>query len=100
MSDRYDLSSLKHITYGAAPTAHEIAMAMKERLNLQTLQHSYGMSEIRISHFMALEEFKPSSVGIPLPYVECKVVGIESGLAVGPDCQGELVIQGPQVYHW
>jgi len=56
MVDKYNLSSLKHITYGAAPTAHEIAMAMKERLNLQTLQHSYGMSEIGISHWKSLNQ--------------------------------------------
>ena len=97
MIDKYDLSSLKHITYGAAPTAHKVASTMKRRLNLLTLQHSYGMSEIGISHFMPLEEFKPNSVGIPLPSVKCKVMDLESGLAVGPDCHGELVIQGPQV---
>ena len=41
--------------------------------------------------------FKPESVGVPLSFIKCKVINIDTGVAVGPNCQGELVVQGPQV---
>ena len=45
MVDEYDTSSLKHITYSAAPTGTEIAIKVKHRLGIQHLQQGYGITE-------------------------------------------------------
>ena len=97
MVDEYDMSSLKHAIYGAAPTASKVAVKAKQRLNLDHLQQGYGLTEVCITHITPVGVFKPESVGVPLPHIKCKVVDIETGTPVGPNCQGELHIQGPQV---
>jgi len=97
MIDKFDLSSLKHITYGAAPTSSKQAVVVKERLNLECLQHGYGMTEIGISHLTPPDVFEPESVGVPFMDNLCKIVDVETGAALGPNVSGELVMQGPQV---
>ena len=97
MIDDYDISSLKHITYGAAPSGVELAVKVKNRLNLHHLQHGYGMTEAGVTHVVPVDTFKPGSVGVPLSHISCKIVDVDTGAPVGPNCQGELVVQGPQV---
>ncbi|XP_065902859.1 probable 4-coumarate--CoA ligase 3 isoform X2 [Dysidea avara] len=97
MVDKYDLSSLKHISYGAAPTGFKLAVAVKERLNLEYLQHGYGMTEMGVTHLTPQEVFKPESVGVSFVHNLCKIVDVETGTALGPNTPGELVVQGPQV---
>jgi len=98
MVDKYDLSSLQHIAYGAAPTGFELATAVKERLNLECLQHGFGMTEVGVTHLTPQDVFAPKSVGVQFMYNLCKIVDIETGAALGPNIPGEFVIQGPQVF--
>ena len=98
MVNKYDLSSLQHISYGAAPTAFELATAVKNRLNLKCLQHGFGMTEVGITHLTPQDIFIPKSVGVQFMYNLCKIVDIETGAALGPNIPGEFVIQGPQVF--
>ena len=100
MVDEYDVSSLQHITYGAAPTPNEIAVKLKRRLGLQHLQQCFGMTEACATHVTPVDVFKPASVGIPLSHVSCKIVDVDTGAAMGPNCQGELVVRGPQVCYY
>ena len=100
MVDEYDISSLKHITYSAAPTGTKTAIKVKHRLGLQHLQQCFGITEGSVTHVTPVSIFKPESVGVPLSYINCKVINIDTGAAVGPNCQGELVVQGPQVCYY
>ena len=93
----YDISSLKHITYGAAPSGSELAVKVKNQLNLHHLQQGYGMTEVSITHVAPVDTFNPGSIGVPLSRVSCKIVDVDTGAPVGPNCQGEIVVQAPQV---
>ena len=97
MVEEYNISSLKHITYSAAPIDSEIATKVKQRLDLQHLQQCFGMTEACVTHFTPVGVFKPESIGVPLSHINCQVVDIDTGAAVPPNCQGELLVQGPQV---
>ena len=97
MVDEHDLSSLKHITYGAAPLGVELAVKVKNRLNLHHLQQGYGMTEAGVTHIAPVDTVRPGSVGVPLSHISCKIVDVDTGASVGPNCQGEIVVQGPQV---
>ena len=97
MVNEYDTSSLKHITYSAAPTGTELAIKVKDRLGLQHLQQGFGLTEGCVTNVTLVGMFKPESVGVPLSFINCKVIDIDTGVAVGPNCKGELVVQGPQV---
>ena len=98
--DKYDLSSLRHVLYSAAPTGSELATSVKKRLNLEYLQQGYGMTEMGYSHFTQQEVFKPESVGVPFVHNLCKILDVETGSALGPNIPGELVVQGPQVLNF
>ena len=100
MVNQHNVSSLKHITYGAAPGSSEIAIKVKDRLNLDHLQQGYGMTEMGVTHVAPVGTFKPKSVGVPLSRINCKVVDVDTGAAVGPNCPGEIVAQGPQVCYY
>ena len=97
MVEEYNISSLKHITYSAAPINSEIATKVKQRLDLQHLRQCFGMTEACVTHFTPVGVFKPESIGVPLSHINCQVVDIDTGAAVPPNCQGELLVQGPQV---
>ena len=97
MVDKHDLSSLKHITYGAAPSGVDLAVKVKNRLNVHHLQQGYGMTEAGVTHIAPVDTVRPGSVGVPLSRISCKIVDVDTGASVGPNCQGEIVVQGPQV---
>jgi acyl-CoA synthetase (AMP-forming)/AMP-acid ligase II len=97
--DRYDLSSLELIFSGAAPLGAELEQACAERLGCRVSQ-GYGMTETSpVTHGVPFPDglVKPGSIGPPLPDVECRVVGVESGEDVEPGERGELWVRGPNV---
>ena len=96
--DNYDLSSLTSITSGAAPLSGELASDVKERLNLEVVRQGYGLTELSpVSHYCPRDVTNPSSVGPPLLNTFSKVVDLETGEDVAPNCEGEVLVKGPQV---
>lgn len=105
MVDGIDVSSVRTIFSGAAPLDGATATLAAKRLSSRILQ-GYGMSELSpISHAVPADrdDIPASSIGVPLPNIECKLVDIESGQPVsefGPDGltpPGELWVKGPNV---
>ncbi|MFN8483556.1 MAG: 4-coumarate--CoA ligase family protein [Anaerolineae bacterium] len=102
--DKYDLSSLKSISSGAAPLGKEVEQAVEARLGCLATQ-GYGLTETSpVTHFEPRlpNRDKPGSIGILIPNTAAQIVDLASGEALGPGAQGELWIRGPQVmqgYH-
>lgn len=97
--DNYDLSSLKMIFSGAAPLGEKISSACKERLSC-SIRQGYGMTETSpVTHSTPAgnDKVKLGSVGPPAPNTECKVVHTETGVALGPNAEGEVCVRGPQI---
>jgi thioester reductase-like protein len=97
--DKYDLSSLKIITSGAAPLGHELTKECEQRLNC-VVKQVYGLTETSpVTHINPdeQEKIKPGSVGLCLRNTECQIVDIETEKPLGFHEQGELWIRGPQV---
>jgi acyl-CoA synthetase (AMP-forming)/AMP-acid ligase II len=110
--DRFDLSSLRTITSGAAPLDEDLARACEQRLRKGapdgvTVAQGYGMTELSpVSHTTpdagmeppgATGEVPKGSVGYALPNTECRLVDPATGEDVGPGERGELWVRGPQV---
>lgn len=112
MVDRYDLSSLRSITSGAAPLDAELAQAVQDRLRTKAgsadgpgvnVVQGYGMTELSpVSHTTPEDGLEPTgagptpkgTVGFALPNTECRLVDP----ATGQDAEvGELWVRGPQV---
>ncbi|MEJ3403681.1 AMP-binding protein [Rathayibacter sp. YIM 133350] len=102
--DQYDLSSIEVIFSGAAPLDGSLARSVAERLSCTVCQ-GYGMTELSpVSHSIPVDrpELDRSSVGLPLPNTEARIVDIESGEEIetpdeGVSASGELLVRGPQV---
>jgi acyl-CoA synthetase (AMP-forming)/AMP-acid ligase II/NAD(P)-dependent dehydrogenase (short-subunit alcohol dehydrogenase family) len=94
--DRYDLSSLRTVTAGAAPLGADLAGACAERIGCRVKQ-CYGMTELGGATHIAPDDgpHHPGSIGPPLPGVECRVVDLENGLDLGPNEPGELWMRSP-----
>lgn len=108
----YDLTSLKVITYGAAPMPVEVIKKAIEVMPWARFINAFGQTETA-STIAALgpddhvitgtEEEREkklkrltSSIGRPLPDVEVKIVG-EDGDSLPPDTAGEILVKGPRV---
>jgi acyl-CoA synthetase (AMP-forming)/AMP-acid ligase II len=92
--ERYDLSSLRVVTSGAAPLGEDLAQLCAERLGCRVKQ-AYGMTELGGgTHFGPDDgEARPHSIGRPLPGVECRVVDCATGADVAPGHRGELLVR-------
>ncbi len=98
--DKFDLSKLRTIISGAAPLSGELEAAVKARLKVAVTQ-GYGMTEASpVTHFNSLllpGKPKAGSVGVCVPGTLTRVVDVVSREDLGPNQEGELWIQGPQV---
>ncbi|RMH02474.1 MAG: 4-coumarate--CoA ligase family protein [Chloroflexi bacterium] len=97
--DKYDLSSLKELTSGAAPLGEDLAEAVVQRLGCNVIQ-GYGLTETSpVTHVCPNfpGKIKRASVGPPIPNTEVMVVDVATGKPVGYNERGEIWIRGPQV---
>ena len=109
---KFDLSSLKVITYGAAPMPYEVIKKAIELLPNARFINAFGQTETASTitflgpddHIIeGTEEEKEkklkrltSSIGKPLPDVEIKIVD-EEGNEVGEMEVGEILARGPRI---
>lgn len=108
---KYDLSSIKIITYGAAPTSLEIIKKVMEAFPGVSLINAFGQTETAATittlnpedHVVTgtKEEREKklrrlSSIGKPLSDVEMKIVD-KQGNELPPEQVGEIVARGPMV---
>ena len=101
----FDLSSLRLITYGAAPMP--IALLERAMSALPDIQfgQAYGMTEVSpVLTVLTPDEHDPmqrkvdrlTSVGRPLTYVDLRVVD-SADRALEPGNKGEIIVRGPNV---
>jgi long-chain acyl-CoA synthetase len=102
--DSYELSSLRHITYGASPIAPDLLRRAMKVLKCEFGQ-GYGLTEAsplltvlpHADHLSAGEnERRLSSCGKPVAGVEVRVVK-EDGSDVTPGEVGEIIARGPNI---
>lgn len=109
---RYDLSSLKIITYGAAAMPFEVIKKAIEAFPGVSFINAFGQTEtastiailgpedhdLRGSKDEREKKLKrlASSIGRPLPDVEVRIID-EAGRSLPPGAVGEIVVRGPRV---
>ncbi|KAL9952223.1 hypothetical protein ACROYT_G039444 [Oculina patagonica] len=98
MVDDYKLSSLMDVISAGAPAGEELMTALKKRLpQIKYVRQAYGLTEGGLCSMTPLDGNKPSSCGVVVPNLECKVVHQETLVPLGPHEDGEICIRGPTV---
>ncbi|MGP4014919.1 class I adenylate-forming enzyme family protein [Saccharopolyspora sp. 5N708] len=95
----HDLSSLRHIVYGGAPTPPDVLAAIGDRLPGAELVETYGQTEAgpRVTTMRQRDRARhPTSVGTPVPGVEV-VVRDSAGVPLPPGRSGEVTVRGPSL---
>ncbi|MBK1788854.1 class I adenylate-forming enzyme family protein [Prauserella cavernicola] len=102
-----DLSSVRTITSGAAPLAHEMLSALGERFPDAVIAEGYGLTEVTMGATLSPTwrsgVRKLGSVGVPTFDTEVRIVPADGGDGtVAQNLPGEVCVRGPQVmqgYH-
>ena len=95
--ERFDLSSLRYIMWGATPVTPAVAETITHRSGVRILP-AYGASElpvIAVNPVHQPDRWRLDSVGMPPNGVLVRVVDLESGLEVAPGSTGELQVRSP-----
>ncbi|GLJ46666.1 hypothetical protein SUGI_0983590 [Cryptomeria japonica] len=97
--EKYDLSSLKYMSSGAAPLGKEVIQAFATRFPQIELIQGYGMTESTGAAAVTTKESskKYGSAGLLSPNMEAKVVDVDTAHPLPPNHQGELWLRGPLV---
>ena len=97
---QYDLSSLKSISFGGAPTPPETIEKAREVLPIEpSMANAYGLTE---THGVATTNAgsdllrRRTAVGRPLPVLELKIAD-DNGKEVATGQLGELLFYGPTI---
>ena len=106
IGERFDLSSLRRIGYGASAMPAEVLKRARRRWPGVAFSTGFGMTELAgnvmflspADHDCAADQGLPilRSVGRQMPLARVRVVDDE-GRDVGPDQPGEIVVKGDQV---
>jgi long-chain acyl-CoA synthetase len=102
--DRYDLSSLKMITYGASPMPEPVLQECLRRFPNIRFGQSYGMTELSpVATILTPDDHLPSaprhrlrSAGRPIVSAEVKIAGADDREMPHGEV-GEILVRGPMV---
>ena len=92
--ERYDLSSLRYIMWGATPVTASVAETVTARTGVRWLP-AYGASEVPVIAANPVEEpsrWRLDSVGLAPGAVRLRVMDLDSGRVLGPGEVGEIQV--------
>ena len=95
--ERYDLSSLRYIMWGATPVTESVARRVTERTGVRWLP-AYGASELPVITCNPVDrpdEWRLDSAGLPPAEVELRVVDLDSGAVLPSGEVGEIQVRSP-----
>lgn len=91
-----DLRTLRFAVSGGEPLPAAVAEGFQKKFGVR-INEGYGLTETApVTNICLPEEFRPSSVGRPVQWLEQRIVD-ESGNVAGPGREGEIRMRGPNV---
>ena len=96
--DSYDLSSLRTGIMAGAHCPKDIMKQVMKKMNMKEITICYGLTEsspviTQTNRFDSIDK-RIETVGKPLPYVEAKIVDIDTGSDISANTSGEFVSRG------
>jgi long-chain acyl-CoA synthetase len=93
--ERYDLSSLRYVMWGATPVTPHVAERVTARTGVRWLP-AYGASELPVIACNPVDrpdDWRLDSAGLPPAGVEIRVADLESGAVLGAGEVGEIQVR-------
>ena len=97
--ERFDLSTLRYIMWGATPVTASVAETITRRTGVPVMP-AYGASELPFISANPVDrpdEWRLDSVGPPPADVAVRVVDLDTGDVLGPGQAGELQLRSPSL---
>jgi acyl-CoA synthetase (AMP-forming)/AMP-acid ligase II len=97
--ERYDLSSLRYIMWGATPVTPSVAETVTRRTGVRWLP-AYGASEVPVIAANPVAEpaaWRLDSAGLPAPGVTLRTTELDSGEVLAPGATGAIEVRSPSV---
>ncbi len=97
--ERYDLSSLRYIMWGATPVSEHVARVVTERTGVRWLP-AYGASEVPVIACNPVQDpgsWRLDSAGLPPEGVELRVADLDTGEVLPSGGIGEIQVSSPSV---
>jgi long-chain acyl-CoA synthetase len=97
--ERYDLSSLRYVMWGATPVTESVAERFTERTGVRWLP-AYGASELPVITCNPVDrpdQWRLDSAGLPPDGVELRVADLDTGEVLPPGETGEIQVRSPSV---
>ena len=97
--ERYDLSSLRYVMWGATPVTASVAETVTARTGVRWLP-AYGASELPVIACNPVDrpdEWRLDSAGLPAPGVDLRVIDLVTGAPLAAGETGELQARSPSV---
>jgi long-chain acyl-CoA synthetase len=92
-----DFASLRYIVSGGEPLPQAVFEGFRERFGV-TINEGYGLTETSpVTNWCRPHEWRPRTVGMPLPRVRERIVDLNTGEDLPPGREGEIRIAGPNV---
>ncbi|ORX96787.1 acetyl-CoA synthetase-like protein [Basidiobolus meristosporus CBS 931.73] len=94
---KFDVSSLRTFTSGAAPLDKNLSMALSAAINNAEIRQGFGMTETApVATLNIPPNIKHGSIGMLVPNQEAKIVD-PNGKELGINEEGELWVRGPNI---
>ena len=97
--ERFDLSSLRYIMWGATPVSEHVARTVTDRSGVRWLP-AYGASEVPVIAVNPVGDpgsWRLDSAGLPPEGVELRVADLDTGAILAPGETGEIQVLSPSV---
>ena len=97
--ERYDLSSLRYIMWGATPVSEHVAQVVTDRTGVRWLP-AYGASELPVIACNPVQDpasWRLDSAGLAPKGVELRVADLVTGEVLEPGGIGEIQVSSPSV---
>ncbi len=92
-----DFDSAKFIVSGGEPLPDAVFTAFKAKFG-KVISEGYGLTETSpVTNWCRPEEWRAHSVGPAVPDLDQRIRDVESGMFLGPNADGEVVMKGPNI---
>jgi long-chain acyl-CoA synthetase len=92
-----DFQSIRYVVSGGEPLPQAVFDGYRERFAV-TLNEGYGLTETSpVSNWCRPGEWRPHSVGKPMPWMDQRIVEPGTLKRLGPNQDGEVQMKGPNV---